>query len=115
MNQAELYSYSIMPFAPSLGCVAMKPSSEKHRAVCAAASRYRVANPRVFGSVALGTDRSDSDLDVLVDALPGTTLFDLGGLQEELETLLGVPVDLLTPEDLPEKFRAQVLKDSSPI
>ncbi len=118
MNQAELYSYSIMPFAPSLGCVAMKPSValEKHRtAVRAAASRYRVANPRVFGSVALGTDRSDSDLDVLVDALPGTTLFDLGGLQDELETLLGVPVDLLTPEDLPEKFRAQVLKDSSPI
>ena len=56
-----------------------------------------MANPRVFGSVLRGTDVDGSDLDLLVDALPGTTLFDLGGLQVELEELLGVPVDLLTP------------------
>jgi len=41
--------------------------------------------------------------------LPGTTLFDLGGLQVELEAMLGVPVDVLTPADLPVKCRAQVL------
>jgi predicted nucleotidyltransferase len=54
-----------------------------------------------------GTDRDGSDIDLLVDALPGATLFDLGGLQDELESLLGLHVDLLTPGDLPPKFRAK--------
>ncbi len=62
-----------------------------------------------------GSDREGSDLDLLVDALPGATLFDLGGLQIELEELLGVPVDLLTPGDLPEKFREKVLAEAQPV
>ena len=74
-----------------------------------------MANPRVFGSVARGEDEDGSDLDLLVDALPGATLFDLGGLQVELEEILGVPVDLLTPGDLPLKFRAKVLAEAVPI
>jgi len=44
-----------------------------------------------------GTDKDGSDIDILVDALPSPTLFDLGSLHEELETLPGVRVDLLTP------------------
>jgi predicted nucleotidyltransferase len=84
-------------------------------AVREAASRFRTLNPRVFGSVLHGTDLDGSDLDLLVDALPGTTLFDLGSLQDELETLLGVHVDLLTPADLPEKFRGQVLAQARPV
>jgi predicted nucleotidyltransferase len=56
-----------------------------------------------------------SDLDLLVDALPGATLFDLGGLQVELEALLGICVDLLTPSDLPASFRAQVLAQAQPV
>lgn len=67
--------------------------------------RFRADNPRVFGSVLKGTDHDGSDLDLLVDTLPGATLFDLGGLQLELEDLLAVPVDLLIPGDLPAKFR----------
>jgi predicted nucleotidyltransferase len=63
----------------------------------------------------LGTDQEGSDLDLLVDALPGATLFDLGGLQVELEDLLGVSVDLLTPGDLPLKFRQQVLEQARPV
>ena len=47
--------------------------------------------------------------------LPGTTLFDLGGLQVELEDLLGVRVDVLTPDDLPPKFRQQVLAEAQPV
>lgn len=77
--------------------------------------RFRVANLRVFGSALHGIDTDNSDLDLLVDPLPGTTLFDLGGLQIELEELLGVPVDLLTPGDLPNKFRAKVLAEARPI
>ena len=77
--------------------------------------RYHATNPRVFGSVLHGLDHDGSDIDILIDALPGATLFDLGGLQVELEELLGVPVDLLTPQDLPIKFRQQVLQEAIPV
>ncbi len=93
----------------------MRPSvvlEMKRNAVHAAASRFRVVNVRVFGSVLHGTDVEGSDLDLLVDTLPGATLFDLGGLQDELESLLGFHVDVLTPADLPPVFRAQVLAEA---
>jgi hypothetical protein len=77
--------------------------------------RFKTENPRVFGSVLHGKDKEGSDLDLLVDPLPGVTLFDLGGLQVELEELLGVPVDLLTPEDLPTKYRQKVLLEALPV
>ena len=96
----------------------MKPSVAldlQRAAVRASSSRFRAANPRVFSSVLHGTDHDGSDLDLLVDALPGATLFDLGGLQIELEELLGVSVDLLTPGDLPIKFRAEVLAEAAPV
>ena len=95
----------------------MKPSvalDQKRSAVCAAAGRFRATNLHVFGSALHGSDHDGSDLDLLVDALPGATLFDLGGLQVELEALLGVPVDLLAPGDLPPKFRDQVLAEAIP-
>jgi predicted nucleotidyltransferase len=84
-------------------------------AIREAVSRSRASNPRVFGSVLHGTDRDGSDLDLLVDPLPGTTLFHLGGLLEELQDLLGVPVDLATPGGLPERFRAEVLAEARPV
>lgn len=96
----------------------MKPSAilELRRAdIRAAANRFRVANPRIFGSVLRGTDSDGSDLDLLVDPMPGATLFDLGGLQMALEEMLGVGVDLLTPGDLPASFRSQVLAEALPI
>jgi len=96
----------------------MKPSVAldlKRAAVREAASRFHTANPRIFGSVLHGADQDGSDLDLLVDALPGATLFDLGGLQDELETLLGIRVDVLTPGDLPAKFRQQVLVEAQPV
>ncbi len=96
----------------------MKPSlalASKRAAVREATARFRAANPRVFGSVVQGTDQEGSDLDVLVDALPGATLFDLGGLQAELEELLGVSVDLVTPADLPARLRRQVLAEALPV
>lgn len=96
----------------------MKPSTAlelKRDAVREAVIRFRTTNPRIFGSVLYGTDQDGSDLDLLVDALPGATLFDLGGLQVELEGLLGVQIDLLTPGDLPPKFRERVLSEAVPI
>ena len=96
----------------------MRPSIalEQHRdAVYRATGRFRAANPRVFGSTLHSDDGEDSDLDLLVDALPGATLFDLGGLQDELEQLLGVRVDLVTPRELPVKFRDSVLAEARPV
>lgn len=96
----------------------MKPSEAlnfKRVAVREAVGRFHAANPRVFGSVLHGTDKDGSDLDLLVDTMPGATLFDLGGLQVELEELLAVPVDLLTPGDLPQKFRDQILAEAQPV
>ena len=84
-------------------------------AVREAVSRYRITNPRIFGSLLHGTDHEGSDIDILVDKLPGATLFDLGGLYEDLNALLGVKVDVLTPGDLPTKFRAKVVAEAQPI
>jgi hypothetical protein len=96
----------------------MKPSTalEPHRStVRALARRFNTTNPRVFGSVALGGDQEGSDLDLLVDALPQTTLLDLGALQMALQDLLGVPVDVQTPLDLPGSFRDEVLRQARPV
>lgn len=96
----------------------MKPSlalQGKQAAIREAAGRYRTSNPRVFGSVLHGSDMDGSDLDILVDALPGATLFDLGGLTEELTELLGVRVDVRTPQELPEKFRDKVVAEARPV
>jgi predicted nucleotidyltransferase len=62
-----------------------------------------------------GDDRDGSDFDLLVDALPGTTLLDLGGLQDELQELLGVSVDVLTLKDLPARFRDIVAREARTI
>ncbi|WP_165218247.1 nucleotidyltransferase family protein [Affinirhizobium pseudoryzae] len=93
----------------------MRPSevlNENRQAIRALAVRHRVANPRVFGSVARGEDREDSDLDILVDTLEETTLFDLGGLQHDLETLLQRRIDLATSKGLRPKVRDRVLAEA---
>lgn len=96
----------------------MKPSValQTHRALIRSViERYRVRNPRVFGSVLHGDDEEGSDLDILVEPTKETSLFDIGGIQYELGQLLGVEVDVLTPNALPEKFRAAVLAEAQPI
>ena len=96
----------------------MKPSEllESHRKeICRMVEQNHARNPRVFGSVLHGRDTGKSDIDLLVDPLPETTLLNLGALQIELEQLLGIPVDILTPGDLPIKFRARVLKEAVPV
>jgi len=76
---------------------------------------HRARNARVFGSVLHGEDTDISDLDILIDPTPDTTLFDIGAIRHELAKLLGVPVDVLTPNALPDKFRAAVLAEASPV
>ena len=96
----------------------MKPSlafAENIEAIKAVIARYSVRNPRLFGSVASGRDSEASDIDLLVDALPGTTLLDLCGLQDELADMLGVPVDVHTPKEISPRYRDQVLALARPI
>jgi predicted nucleotidyltransferase len=78
-------------------------------------SRYAVAHPRVYGSVLIGKDDEESDLDLLVDATPSTTLFTLTGLEHEAKELLGVQVSVLTPKDLPVEYRDKVLQQAQPL
>lgn len=74
-----------------------------------------MANPRVFGSALHGDDEDGSDLDLLVDPAPRTSLLDLAGLQLEIEARTGVKVDLLTPKSLSLKFRQKVLDEALPV
>lgn len=96
----------------------MRPSEvleANRQAVRDAVKRYRTTNPRVFGSVLHGTDTETSDIDILVDKLPGATLFDLGGLFDDLQGILGPNIDLLTPNELPKKFRNKIIAEAQPI
>lgn len=96
----------------------MKPSEAlrtNRDAIRRVVAAHRACNARVFGSVVHGDDTEDSDLDILIDPTPDTTLLDIGAIRHELLQLLGVPVDVLTPKALPEKFRATVLAEALPV
>jgi predicted nucleotidyltransferase len=77
--------------------------------------RHRACNARVFGSVLHGDDHEGSDLDILIDPTAETTLMDVAKIQVELEKLLGVSVDVLTPQALPDKIRNHVLAEAVPV
>ncbi len=74
--------------------------------------RHRVSDVRVFGSALHGDDTPESDLDLLVEPTAQTTLMDIGAIQFELKQLLGIDVDVLTPNSLPASFRDQVLREA---
>jgi predicted nucleotidyltransferase len=96
----------------------MKPSDifRSYRAeIRRVVEKHRSGNPRLFAFVLYGEDLNENDLDLLVDALPGSTLQDLGAIQAELEKMLKVPVEVITPADLPSKFREQVLREAIPV
>lgn len=92
----------------------MKPSDALHSnraAIRRVVESHRARNARVFGSVLHGRDTEDSDLDILIDPTTETTLMDVVAIQVELQRLLGVPVDVLTPRALPDAFRRRVLSE----
>ena len=73
---------------------------------------HRVTNPRVFGSVLRGEDTEESDLDILVEPTAQTTLMDIAKIEVELNQLLQIQVDVLTPKALPEKWRQRVIGEA---
>jgi predicted nucleotidyltransferase len=77
-------------------------------------ARYGAANPRVFGSVARGDARDDSDVDLLVELLPssGNELMRVAGISEELSILIGVRVDVVSTDLLRREVSATALADA---
>lgn len=88
---------------------------EKREEILRLCAKYGAYNVRVFGSVARGEADAWSDLDLLVQMEPGRSLFDLGGLQYELERLLGCPVDVVTEQGLKARIRERVLREAVPL
>jgi predicted nucleotidyltransferase len=97
------------------GGALMRAVKQKRKAILDAAARRGARNVRLFGSVVRGTARFDSDVDILVDLEPGTSLLDLGGLKSELEVILGRKVDVATPAGLRPRVRESVLREARPL
>lgn len=79
------------------------------------ALRHQVVDVRVFGSALRGDDHESSDLDLLVEPTAETSLMDIGAIRYELKQLLGMEVDVVTPNALPVGCREQVLRDALPV
>lgn len=88
---------------------------EKRAEILRIASRYGACDVRVFGSVARGEDDRESDVDFLVELEDGRSLLDLGGLQMDLESLLGCRVDVVTVRSLKARIRERVLREAMPV
>jgi len=76
---------------------------------------HKMINPRVFGSVADGTDTEFSDLDILVDPIAGASLFDLAEIEIALQKLLQIKIDILTPKFISKRYRDDVLSEALPL
>ena len=97
------YSVKLQPMRPS-------EALSLHRTqIREIALRHRVSGVRVFGSALHGDDTADSDLDLLVEPTAQTTLMDIGAIRFELKQLLGMDVDVLTPNSLPASFRLSLI------
>jgi predicted nucleotidyltransferase len=96
----------------------MRPSQALalHRArIRQIALSHHVQDIRVFGSALHGDDIEGSDLDLLVEPTVETTLFDIGAIRFELKQLLGVNIDVLTPNSLPDEFRTRVMEEAQQV
>ena len=79
------------------------------------ARQHGALRVRVFGSRARGEAITSSDLDLLVDFEPGRDLVDLIGLKQDLEQVLGCPVDVVEEEGLSPHLRQRVLEEARPL
>ena len=80
--------------------------------IIAAAGKRGARNVRIFGSVARGEQRQDSDVDFLVDFEPGRSLLDLTGLWLDLESVLGCKVDVVSSRGLKPRLASEVTRDA---
>jgi len=88
---------------------------QRRRQVLATAEKYGASNVRVFGSVARGQDTLESDVDILVDLSPRSSLVTLGRLERELSEVLGAPVDVVPADGLRPAVRAEAEQEAIPL
>lgn len=84
----------------------------KRTQILSIAASYGAHNVRVFGSVARAQADENSDIDFLVEMEAGRSLLDLGGMQSELQSALGCPVDVVTEKALKPRIRSRVLREA---
>lgn len=89
--------------------------TRNRKAILELAASRGIRNVRVFGSVARGADGPDSDIDLLVDLAPGTGLFSLARLENDLAELLSTKVDVVPARTLREHLAERVLSEAVPL
>ena len=88
---------------------------ERRAEILRLAESHGCRNVRVFGSIARGEQRPDSDIDFLVDFEPGRSLLDLTGLWLDLEGVLGCKVDVISSRGLKPRLASEVMRDAVPL
>lgn len=83
--------------------------------ILALCRKYHVKTLRIFGSVARGDARTDSDVDLLVTFSKPISLLRMVGLEREISAILGRNVDLLTAKSVSPYLRSRILKESRPV
>ena len=78
-------------------------------------NKYHVKTLRIFGSMARGESRMDSDVDLLVTFSKPISLLQMVGLERELSAIIGRKVDLLTTKSVSRYLRNSILKESRQI
>lgn len=85
---------------------------DKKSDILAIATRHGANNVRLFGSVARGEDNESSDIDLLVSMEKNRSLYDLIGLQQEIQHILQRKVDVLTDKSINSYLQAQILQEA---
>lgn len=88
---------------------------EKKGEILALAAKHGASNVRLFGSVTRGEDHEDGDVDFLVDMQESRSLFDLIGLQQDIEKAIGRKVDILTPNGINRYMKDRILREAAPL
>ena len=89
-----------------------KTLKEKRDQILAIARQHGARNVRVFGSLARGEGKRDSDLDVLLELEPGRSLLDIVAIKQDLEDLLNTKVDVVTETAVSPYIRDQILRQA---
>jgi predicted nucleotidyltransferase len=104
--QAMLVGYSAEPSDP------LKQLQSKARIISTLARGCGLSTVSVSGSVARGEASQDSDIDLVCEGQPGTTLFDVAAFETVMEDLMGRPVTAMLRSSLDEKLDNQILSDA---
>ncbi|MDQ1283070.1 MAG: uncharacterized protein QG666_860, partial [Euryarchaeota archaeon] len=88
--------------------------NKKREEILKIAGKHGARNVRIFGSVARGEADSKSDVDILVEFIPGSTLLNQSAMIRELESFLKIKVDVVSDRGLRERIRERVLSEAVP-